>query len=230
VNLHDPSNRAGRQADNELDQLALDRAMAPSGILPGQAYHEGRRVLVQPGAWSVVRVSPAPGHETAVPGEEFCRCHAERAPPGAEGRAAECGQQSPVSWLVGRTSDLASEYGDLVAQDPVAPRGWVLLNAADPERVALGPRVRDPLHISGRPSVSPTAPTLSAGAEGATDRDPERPSWRHFGRPFNHSGPSPSDAVCAACAGGQKSGLYVSHDPGPWSEWARSSAGKRLLL
>ena len=73
VVLDDPSNRAGRKVDTELDQLALDTSVAPPGILPGQPHHKNRRVVVHLGAsWSAVGVSPAPGHQLSMPGEQ-CR-------------------------------------------------------------------------------------------------------------------------------------------------------------
>jgi hypothetical protein len=51
-----------------------------------------------------------------MPGENRRRRDAEACPPGAGEQSAECGEESPVSWLIGGTSNLASEHGDLVAQ------------------------------------------------------------------------------------------------------------------
>jgi hypothetical protein len=61
VVLEDPGDRARRQTDAELDQLSLDAAIAPPGILLRQTDNEHRGFLVDrwpPG--TAVPIGPAP--------------------------------------------------------------------------------------------------------------------------------------------------------------------------
>jgi hypothetical protein len=55
----------------ESNQLTLDSSVTPSGILSGQAQHEGSdmRVGGWP-AWPSVRVGPAAGDELGVPAQQ----------------------------------------------------------------------------------------------------------------------------------------------------------------
>jgi len=76
VVLQDPSNRARRQADAELDQLALDPAVAPPGVLAGQTHDERRGLLVDRWtAWPAMRVGPSAGYQPTVPGGNGFGCH-----------------------------------------------------------------------------------------------------------------------------------------------------------
>jgi hypothetical protein len=117
VVLQDPSNRAPSQPDAEFDQLALDPAVAPPGVLAGQTHDERGDLLVN--RWATgrsMRISPAPRDEPTVPGEERLGCH-RKAPPGRAGeKPAQRGDKGAIGGLVGRAPDLASENGDLVSQ------------------------------------------------------------------------------------------------------------------
>jgi hypothetical protein len=77
----DSGDCAGGQAEAKLHELSLDPAVAPSGVLPSQAHHEGCGVLIHPGtSWSAVGVSEAPDHQLSMPGEQCGRRHPESAP------------------------------------------------------------------------------------------------------------------------------------------------------
>ena len=117
VVLQDPGNRARGQSDAELDQLALDAAVAPPRVLRGQTDDESGGLLVD--RWATgpeVRISPAPSHEPTVPGEERLGRHREAGPTGAGEEPTQRGEEGTVGGLVGRTSELAPEHGYLVAQ------------------------------------------------------------------------------------------------------------------
>jgi hypothetical protein len=116
VVLQDPSNSPDGQTDTELDQLALDAAVAPLGILPREADHKGCRALVhsrasRSGADRSSAERPASG---ARRGEWLVS--RRKSPTGRGEQAAQRGQERPVCWLVGRTPNLASEHSVLVAQ------------------------------------------------------------------------------------------------------------------
>ena len=63
-----------------------------------------------------MRVSPAPGDQPAMPGQQGGGCHAEGCPGRARKESTEGGQQCAIGGLVGGTCHLAPEYLHLVAQ------------------------------------------------------------------------------------------------------------------
>jgi hypothetical protein len=63
-----------------------------------------------------MRIGPVSGDKATVPGEKVLGSHREAAPRRTGETAAQRGQQGAVGGLVSRTSDLASEHRNLVAQ------------------------------------------------------------------------------------------------------------------
>ena len=115
--FQDPSDRARSQCHAEFDQLTLDPAVAPPRVLPSEAYDElGRLRVDRWSTWSAVSVRPATGHEPAMPCQQRRRRHPETAPRTAREEATERREKRSVCRLVGGTSGLASENGDLVAE------------------------------------------------------------------------------------------------------------------
>src|SRR6202166_2373130 len=116
----DPSgagDRAPSQPDAELDQLALDAAVAPSRVLAGETHDEGGGLLIH--RWTsghAMWIGPAPSDEPTMPGEQGLRGYRKAAPARAGEEAAQCRQKGAIGGLVDGTANLSSEHDDLVAQ------------------------------------------------------------------------------------------------------------------
>ena len=115
--LQDPGDRARSEMCAELDELTFDATVAPPRVLGRQSHHQSSRLLIDGGTtWTPVCIGPASGHETTVPGQQGGRCDREGCPAGPGEKAAERGEQRPVSRLELDTGDSTSEDRHLVAQ------------------------------------------------------------------------------------------------------------------
>ena len=66
----DPANRAGVYAMPETEEFALDPAVAPGGVLPCQAQHQGPDLVINRWAAAPVGIGPVSGDQAAVPGQQ----------------------------------------------------------------------------------------------------------------------------------------------------------------
>jgi hypothetical protein len=114
----DGADGGGRDLDAEALEFTLDALVAPAWVLPGQADDQLLHPLVH--RWSsglVVRVGPGTGDQASVPAQQRLRRDEEAGPVGPGQDAADRGQQRPVSGLELGSWCLASEHGELVAQN-----------------------------------------------------------------------------------------------------------------
>ena len=149
VILHDPGDRASRQVDTELDQLTLDAAISPPGVLSSQAHHEGRDFVIDARtSWSAVRVSPAPSHQTAMPGEQRLRRHAENTPATPGKQSAKCRKKRTIRRREVLALDLVTQWKALV--------GLVLSGRGRPRGQTCAPR------LWRRGALLPAPPLLGA--------------------------------------------------------------------
>jgi hypothetical protein len=117
VVLQDLGDGTRRQTHAKFAEFTLDAPVAPERILPGQACDEGNHLFVDGrAARQAMRVRPPSGHQPAVSGNQGCRRHAEGSPGRTGEQAAECGQQSTIGRLIGRTPDVAPKHLHFVAQ------------------------------------------------------------------------------------------------------------------
>jgi hypothetical protein len=87
----------------EAGRLALAAAVAPGGVLLGQAHNElvnlsDRRRAAEPPVW----VRPLPRHQPTVPGEDRRRLDDEGRPPLQRQHRSEGGEQGPIGVIEGR--------------------------------------------------------------------------------------------------------------------------------
>jgi hypothetical protein len=104
--------------DAEALEFSLDALVAPAGVLLGQADDQLLHVLVECGAaWSTMRVGPGAGDQTAMPAQQRVRPDEEARPARSRQHATDGGEQGPVCRLQPGTWELATQHGELVAQD-----------------------------------------------------------------------------------------------------------------
>ena len=124
VSAQDPSDRAGRDPDAELSQLALDANASPAPVLLTQTDDE----LHQFSAYRRATWAPLPSPLSplvlgclAMPPQQGLWGDHERAPSGSGEQPAECGEDCPIRWPMFDTpvelplenTDLVSEHHDL---------------------------------------------------------------------------------------------------------------------
>lgn len=122
--------RRGRELDAHSGHFPLDAPVAPGGVLIRQAKddrHRARRERRPPGP--PARVRPVPSKQVAVPSQEGLRPDKETSPASHRDTAAQAREDRPVRWPQSRTSDLAAQDPDLVAEHDDLD-GKVLLRAA----------------------------------------------------------------------------------------------------
>jgi hypothetical protein len=113
------SDRGGRDVHTKPLQLALDPLIAPALVLLGQADDQLLYRWVQrrrpPGL--AVRVGPCAGDQPQVPAQQRVGLHEKARPAFSGQRAAEGAEQGPVGGLQSGTWGVATQDGELVAQD-----------------------------------------------------------------------------------------------------------------
>jgi hypothetical protein len=114
--LEDPAD--GRSADSvaELEQLALDPAVAPSRILPRHPLHQRSDDVVDRRASGSVRVGPLLAHQAAVPAQDRARGDQAMATQARRQSPDEGGLHRPVRPVQTWSRIGAAEHGDLVPQ------------------------------------------------------------------------------------------------------------------
>jgi len=108
------ANRAGRDLDAELEEFALDAAIAPSRVLSGHLQDQGLDLLSDwwpSTAGSPWECRPLVPNQLAMPAQQGGRREHQLA--GLE-VAAEGGQDQPIGWQQIGPFDLAAQDGDLV--------------------------------------------------------------------------------------------------------------------
>jgi len=113
----DAPDRARRDTQAELQQLAGDPWVAPARVLACEAQHElayaavGRRT-----AGSPPRLRPFAAHELAVPAQQRLWCYDQSmtSPPGEQARKR--GKERSISGPKRRSWLLSAEHGQLMAQ------------------------------------------------------------------------------------------------------------------
>jgi hypothetical protein len=135
------SDRAGRDLDAELEELALDAAITLTRVLSGHLEDQGLDLLRD--RWpstvgSSLECRPLAPSQLAMPAQKRGRREHQLAGPDV---AAEGGEDQPIGWQEFGPFDLAAQNGDLV-----------------PKRQNLKPQ------LSGRAAVEMT-PTISRTIE-----------------------------------------------------------------
>jgi hypothetical protein len=112
------ANRGRRDAYAKPLEFASDALVAPPRVLPGQADDQVLDLLVQRRpAGLAVRVGPGDGDQPSVPAQQCVGLHEQARPMGSGQRPADRGEQGPISRLQPGAWGLATEDGELVAQD-----------------------------------------------------------------------------------------------------------------
>jgi len=113
----DVADRARRNGDTELAQLAHDPLITPARVLAGEAHDQLAHLRTdRRPARRAVRIGPAPGDKPAVPAQQRLRPHRERTPGTARQHSAERRQQHSIARLEPRPIDLAAKDRQLVAE------------------------------------------------------------------------------------------------------------------
>ncbi len=113
--------RRGRDRDAEIEQLALDPEVAPSGILPGHLKDQVANLGIDGGtSWPSTSPGRLPAHELPAPAGEGVRTDRKGGPPLAGEEPAGRGQEGPVGRAVAwslpppaQDPQLMAEHGDL---------------------------------------------------------------------------------------------------------------------
>src|SRR6266545_1890210 len=113
--------RRGRDRDAEIEQLALDPEVAPSGILPGHLKDQVANLGIDGGtSWPSTSPGRLPAHELPAPAGEGVRTDRKGGPPLAGEEPAGRGQEGPVGRAVAwslpppaQDPQLMAQHGDL---------------------------------------------------------------------------------------------------------------------
>jgi hypothetical protein len=112
------SDRGGRDAHPEPEQLALEALVAPAWVLGGQAHDQRLQVRIK--WWTPVSarwVGPGAGDQAAMPSQQCLGGDKEAGPAGSWQRAADRGEQCPIGGFEPGSWGLAAQHGELVAED-----------------------------------------------------------------------------------------------------------------
>ena len=112
------ANRARREGDAELQQLARDPLVSPARVLPRKPKH---RLLLFGVERRAARPSgglgpPAP-HQLAMPAQQRLRCQREPVPPPIGKQTRERGDESTIGGLELRALASPAQHRELMAQD-----------------------------------------------------------------------------------------------------------------
>jgi hypothetical protein len=108
----------GARADpvTESEQFALDAAMAPGLVLPGEPDHQVAHLSVDRWPTRPVRIRPRPAGQPAVPGQQGRRCDGPVQEQFARQQSSQRGQHRTIRPRQPRPADLAAEHGHLMPQ------------------------------------------------------------------------------------------------------------------
>jgi hypothetical protein len=107
--------RGGRDADPELEQLALDTDVTPVRILPPQTHNQAARLGSKRRA-TLPRLALPPAQQRPVPGAQRPRTHRKARPALGREQTARSRQQRPVDSPVLRSLPTPPEDRELVSQ------------------------------------------------------------------------------------------------------------------
>ena len=119
-----PSDRAGRDAETELSQVALDADTSPTPILPTEANNEPDQIIGHRWAPRASLLSPTPPlvlGSFAMPAQQRLGGDQEGSPPCPREQTAECGENGPIRRSIShapvqltlKDPDRVSEHHDL---------------------------------------------------------------------------------------------------------------------
>ena len=112
----DPADCALSGSMAQAEQLALDPAVSPSRVLPGQVQGQIADLLGDSRASRPARVGPFPFDQTTVPGEQGAGRHDPMSPQALRLQSCQCSEHTAVGPIRLRASDLTSQYRDLMPQ------------------------------------------------------------------------------------------------------------------
>ena len=129
--LQDGPDARGSKDDAHRGKLALDPALAPGGILPGQSEddrHSTDRDARRPRS---VRLSPLAPDEVPVPPEQGVWLNEEPTSTSSVHESTQPGKQGSILRLQGRPDDLATEHSHLVTEHDDLDRQLVAVTLAE---------------------------------------------------------------------------------------------------
>jgi hypothetical protein len=149
-----PADRARRDREAELVELAGDALVAPARVLTRQPQHKLARSAVDRRApWPRARVGPSPPHKLAVPTQQRLRRDEQAMATRGRQQPACGGQQRPVTRSQLRALALTTQNLQLMAQQEQLD---VLdVDASAPTKQQLQQRHEDQVHERKRPSHDP---------------------------------------------------------------------------
>jgi hypothetical protein len=100
----------------EPAQLAVDAPVAPGRVLPGQPQHQPADLRRYSGSATLVRIGPSAPDQLPMPPQQRGWLDKQPTPVWARQQPRQSGQHRPVRPVDPRTSDVASQHRDLVAQ------------------------------------------------------------------------------------------------------------------
>jgi len=108
----------GRDVHAKPQEFALEALVAPARVLGGQTDDQLLHLLIQRRpACLAMRVGPRAGDQAAMPAPQGVRGDQEARPAVAWQDAADCGEQGAVGGFQPGSWELASQDGELLAQD-----------------------------------------------------------------------------------------------------------------
>jgi hypothetical protein len=110
--------RGGGDAHAKPQEFALEALVAPVRVLGGQADDQLLDLVVQRrSSMAAMRVGPRAGDQAVMPAPQGVRGDQEARPAVAWQDAADCGEQGAVGGFQPGSWELASQDGELLAQD-----------------------------------------------------------------------------------------------------------------
>src|ERR1039458_9772897 len=110
-----PDARRGKD-DAHRGQLALDAAIAPGRVLPGQSENHRHRSGWDTRPPRTVGLSPLAADQVPVPAEQGLGLHEESTSTSSVHESTQSGDQRSIRWTEYWASDLATKNGDLVTE------------------------------------------------------------------------------------------------------------------
>jgi hypothetical protein len=106
----------GSKDDAHRGQLALDPAVAPGGVLPGQSTGDRHRAGRDARSTWAAGIGPFPPDQVPVPAEQGLRLHEEPTSTSSVHESTQPGEQGSILRLQGRPDHLATEHSHLVTE------------------------------------------------------------------------------------------------------------------